>query len=115
MRQSSLNRVGLARPELKDYRGWLKFLRYEAETAVARHGADSNDAREKIARLKDWMQRIDADPNLLGKLRGVQEWAYESPVDGTGQPFKIMIPTDYDPAQADSAICLYAWLYAATI
>jgi hypothetical protein len=107
----------LERRELKDYRGWLKFLRYEAETAVARadsgypprqhsansqfatHGADSNDAHEKIARLKDWMQRIDADPNLLGKLRGVQEWAYESPVDGMGQPFKIMIPTDYDPAR----------------
>jgi hypothetical protein len=89
----------LARPELKDYRGWLKFLRYEAETAVARHGADSNEASKKIARLKDWMHRIDADPNLLGKLRGVQEWAYESPVDGTGQPFKIMIPTDYDAAR----------------
>jgi hypothetical protein len=29
----------------------------------------------------------------------VQEWAYESPVDGTGQPFKIMIPTDYDAAR----------------
>jgi len=89
----------LARPELKDYRGWLKFLRYEAETAIARHGADSNDAREKTARLKDWLRRIDADPNLLGKLRGVQEWAYESPVDGTGQPFKIMIPIDYDAAR----------------
>jgi hypothetical protein len=89
----------LARAELKDYRGWLKFLRYEAQTAIARHGADSNDARGKMARLKDWMQRIDADPNLLGKLRGVQEWAYESPVDGTGQPFKIVIPTDYDPAR----------------
>jgi hypothetical protein len=89
----------LERPELKDYRGWLKFLRYEAQTAIARHGADSNDARGKISRLKDWMQRINADPQLLGKLRGVQEWAYESTVDGTGQPFKIMIPTDYDPAR----------------
>jgi hypothetical protein len=79
-----------------DYRGWVKFLQYESDTAVARFGADSNQAREKVARLKDWMQRIEADPNLLGKLRGVQEWAYESPVDGTGQPFKIMIPTDYD-------------------
>ena len=89
----------LARQELKDYRGWLKFLRYEAENAITRHGADSNSAREKIARLKGWLGRIDADPNLLGKLRGVQEWAYESPVDGTGQPFKIVIPTDYDAAR----------------
>ncbi len=89
----------LARPELAAYRGWIKFLRLEAETAVARSGADSEIAREKIARLHDWATRIAADPALLGKLRGVQEWAYESPVDGTGQPFKIMVPTDYDPAQ----------------
>jgi len=102
---------GLARPELKDYRGWLKFLRYEAETAIARHGADSNDAREKISRLKDWLHRIDADPNLLSKLRGVQEWAYESPVDGTGQPFKIMIPTDYDAARP-AALSVYMHGYS---
>ncbi len=88
----------LARPELAAYRGWLKFLRFEAETAVGRSGADSAAAREKIARLDDWTRRIAADPQLLGKLRGVQEWAYESPADGSGQPFKIIIPTDYDPA-----------------
>lgn len=87
----------LARPELAAYRGWLKFLRFEAETAVARSGADSIAAREKITRLADWTKRIAADPQLLGKLRGVQEWAYESPADGSGQPFKIIIPTDYDP------------------
>jgi hypothetical protein len=91
--------AALARPELAAYRGWLKFLRFEAETAVARSGADSDAAREKIARLDDWTRRIAADPQLLGKLRGVQEWAYESPVDGSGQPFKVMIPTDYDSAR----------------
>ncbi|HLP00418.1 MAG TPA: hypothetical protein VK163_00230 [Opitutaceae bacterium] len=91
--------AAVARPELAAYRGWLKFLRVEAENAVARSGADSAAAREKIARLDDWTRRIAADPALLGKLRGVQEWAYESPVDGTGQPFKLMIPTDYDPAR----------------
>ncbi|MFT3829929.1 MAG: hypothetical protein QM691_09525 [Opitutaceae bacterium] len=96
---SAADDAAIARPELAAYRGWLKFLRFEAETAVARAGADSAMAREKIARLEEWTQRIAADPELLGKLRGVQEWAYESPVDGTGQPFKLMIPTDYDPAR----------------
>jgi len=96
----------LARPELKDYRGWLKFLRYEAQTAAARHGADSKNTREKIARLKDWLQRINADPQLLSKLRGVQEWAYESPVDDSGQPFKIIIPTDYNPKKP-TALSVY--------
>ncbi len=96
---SAASASALARPELAAYRGWLKFLRFEAETAAARHGADSVEAREKIARLDDWTRRIAADPELLGKIRGVQEWAYESPVDGSGQPFKIMVPTDYDPAR----------------
>jgi predicted esterase len=61
--------------------------------------------------LKDWMKRIEADPQLLGKLRGVQEWAYESPVDGTGQPFKIMIPTDYDAARP-AALSVYMHGYS---
>ena len=44
----------------------------------------------------------DAEPgpaHRLGALTGVQEWAYESPVDGSGQPFKMAIPSDYDPAR----------------
>jgi len=89
----------LARADLAAYRGWIKFLRFEAGTAVARHGADSTEARDKVRRLADWTARIAADPALIGKLRGVQEWAYESPVDGSGQPFKLVIPTDYDPAR----------------
>jgi hypothetical protein len=91
--------AALARADLAAYRGWLKFLRFEAETAVARHGAANTAAHEKIARLADWTKRISADPALIGRLRGVQEWAYESPVDGSGQPFKLNIPTDYDPAR----------------
>jgi hypothetical protein len=94
---ASAAEVALAQPELAAYRGWLKFLRFEAETAVARSGAASAPAADKISRLVEWTRRITADPQLLGKLRGVQEWAYESPVDGSGQPFKIVIPTDYDP------------------
>ncbi|MBK8477424.1 MAG: hypothetical protein IPL39_14320 [Opitutaceae bacterium] len=91
--------AALARADLAAYRGWIKFLRFEAETSVARSGADSAPAREKIARLAAWVGRIVADPQTLSKLRGVQEWAYESPVDGSGQPFKLMIPTDYDPTR----------------
>jgi hypothetical protein len=91
--------TALARNDLTAYRGWIKFLRFEAETAVARHGADSPQAKEKTDRLADWVQRIAADPQLLGKLRGVQEWAYESPADGSGQPFKLVIPSDYDAAR----------------
>jgi hypothetical protein len=91
--------VALARADLAAYRGWIKFLRFETDTAVERHGATSKEAREKALRLDDWVKRIAANPALLTTLAGVQEWAYESPVDGSGQPFKIAIPTDYDPAR----------------
>jgi dienelactone hydrolase len=103
--------TALQRAELAPYRGWLKFLSYEADAAVKRSGPDGALAREKAARLADWLQRIEADPALLGKLRGVQEWAYESPVDNNGQPFKLNIPTDYDPARP-AALSVYMHGYS---
>src|SRR5690606_36208193 len=56
--------------------------------------------------LASWSRRILDDPALLGSLRGVVEWAYLSPVDGSGQPFQLNIPTDYDPARP-APISLY--------
>ena len=91
--------AALSRADLASYRGWIKYLRYDAVTAVARHGAAGKEAAEKIRRLDDWVQRIMADPNLLATLTGVQEWAYESRADDSGQPFKMAIPTDYDPSR----------------
>lgn len=89
----------LERPDLAACRGWIKFLSFEADTAAARNGTNSEPALAKAARLADWLQRIESNPGVLDTLRGVQEWAYESPVDGSGQPFKLNIPTDYDPAR----------------
>ncbi len=89
--------AALARSDLAPYRGWIRYLRYDAGAAVARHGAASQEAAEKIHRLDEWVRQITADPNLLVTLRGVQEWAYESRADDSGQPFKLAIPTDYDP------------------
>jgi hypothetical protein len=91
--------AALARADFADYRGWIKFLRFEAETAAARSGVTSEAALANARRLDEWVARITADPHVLATLRGVQEWAYESPADGSGQPFKIVIPTDYDPAR----------------
>jgi dienelactone hydrolase len=97
----------LARPDLAIYHGWIKFLRFQAEHAAARAG----DAAQARARLADWSQRILAHPRLLSELRGVQEWAYESPVDGTGQPFKLNIPTNYDRARP-APVSLYMHGYS---
>jgi hypothetical protein len=90
--------AALARADLAAYRGWIKFLQFEAETASAKDAA-SKDTLAKTRRLAEWVVRISANPKLLATLTGVQEWAYESPVDGSGQPFKMAIPTDYDPAR----------------
>ena len=89
--------AALGRTDLADYRGWFKYLRLDAQTEAARAGASSAAALAKARRLDEWVRRISDDPHLLGTLRGVQEWAYESPVDDSGQPFRIDIPTDYDP------------------
>ncbi len=86
-------------PGNEAYRGWIRYLRFVAGNAAAHGGATSADAVEKAARLDDWLRRIAANPNLLSTLTGVQEWAYESPVDDSGQPFRIDIPTDYDPSR----------------
>jgi poly(3-hydroxybutyrate) depolymerase len=89
----------LARADLAAYRGWIKYLSHVAQATAARDGAGSETAQRASERLDNWTARISADPSVLQKLRGVQEWAYESPVDDSGQPFKLMIPTDYDPAR----------------
>ena len=87
----------LASADLAAYRGWIKYLRGDAVRAASRPGA-AGEAAAKAGRLDDWTGRIAANPGLLATLAGVQEWAYESPVDDSGQPFRIAIPTDYDPA-----------------
>ena len=101
----------IANPAYADYRGWLKYLEFRATADAERHGEQSAEAAQALERLRDWTTRIGADPALLSKLRGIQEWAYESPADGSGQPFRINIPTDYEPAKA-TPLSLYAHGYS---
>jgi predicted esterase len=88
-----------ARSDLSAYRGWLKYLRFVAERELTSTNAPKDVSNTNVARFADWVGRIETDPGVLGSLRGVQEWAYESPVDDSGQPFRLNIPTDYDPAR----------------
>src|SRR5450631_4610599 len=81
----------LKRADLAAYRGWLKYLRLDAETEAGRSGVAGEAAVAKERRLEEWLARVSADPQVLASLRGVQEWAYESPVDGSGQPFRFVI------------------------
>jgi hypothetical protein len=89
----------LERPELAAYHGWVRYLMFRAAHAEERFGKGSERARQDEAELSSWTQRILENPDLLAGLRGVVEWAYLSPVDGSGQPFKLNIPIDYDPAR----------------
>lgn len=101
----------IARKDLSLYRGWLKYLKFRATADAARMGPESNEAKIAFLNLTEWSARIAADPKLIHQLRGVQEWAYESQADGSGQPFRINIPTDYDPAHP-AGVSLYCHGYS---
>ncbi len=88
----------LARSELSAYHGWIKYLSARTQLDAERFGKDSGEAIAAKARLAEWTAKIEADPDIIMKLRGPQEWAYVSKADDSGQPFQINIPTDYDPA-----------------
>ncbi len=90
----------LEREDLQAYRGWIKYLIFDVEAVSVRPNVDEAKVLEKRARLASWVRRIEADSNVIATLRGVQEWAYESPADGSGQPFIVNIPHDYDSSLA---------------
>lgn len=89
----------LGRQDLAAYHGWIRYLKFRAEHADERFGKGSQRALAEQAELASWAPRILKDPALITRQRGVFEWAYESPVDGSGQPFKLNVPVDYDPAR----------------
>jgi poly(3-hydroxybutyrate) depolymerase len=101
----------LERADLRAYHGWIRYLSFRAEHADERFGKGSERARHDQEELASWTARILAKPDLLAGLRGVIEWAYVSPVDGSGQPFKLNIPIDYDPARP-TPLALYMHGYS---
>lgn len=88
--QQVLERARIARsdPANEDYAGWFTYLAWRVERGVS------------PAKLTDWLDRIEVDSRALMKQRGRFEWAHLSKVDGTGQPFMVAIPDDYDPNRA---------------
>ncbi len=89
----------LRRPDLEAYHGWIRYLQFRAAHAKKRFKDKPGTVVEDWLRLKLWTTKILDNPKVLSELRGVTEWAYVSPVDGSGQPFALNIPTDYDPAR----------------
>ncbi|EDY83103.1 hypothetical protein VDG1235_2727 [Verrucomicrobiia bacterium DG1235] len=106
-------RTLIARENLSLYRGWLKYLVFDVEVVSKRMDVDEVAANEKRERLRGWVEKIAEDPDVIRTLRGVQEWAYESAADGSGQPFMINIPQDYEAARA-MPVSLYMHGYTGT-
>jgi hypothetical protein len=95
---ASLTDAVLARKDLEAYHGWIRYLMFRATHDGERFGEGSEAARRAHTELDTWTRRVLGDNDTLAQMRGVFEWAYLSPVDGSGQPFRLSVPTDYDPA-----------------
>jgi hypothetical protein len=99
-------REAAADAHMEAYAGWIEYLAFQLEEttaalvgARARGGGHPLDEKEALATgagLFDWLERIAKEPSTLLERRGTFEWAYRSAVDGTGQPFVITVPDDYD-------------------
>jgi predicted esterase len=85
---------------LNRYKGWIKYLQFLVHSSQMQNGGTSDLTLQALFRLNQLIQNIKANPDLLDTLSGVQEWAYLSPVDDSGQPFKIAIPTGYDMSRS---------------
>ena len=86
----------LSDPSLRRYHGWMKYLEYLVGYYQREDGEQGERVLPAQYRLTQWTCRIKENPALLDTLSGVQEWAYLSEVDESGQPFKIAIPSAYD-------------------
>jgi predicted peptidase len=86
----------LSSEALARYKGWVRYLQYLASNYQKQDGEEADRTLQALFRLDQWTQTIQDDPAALDTLSGVQEWAYLSKVDDSGQPFKLAIPIGYD-------------------
>ncbi len=93
--KNQLNEI-LATNERARYHGWMRYLQYLASYYHKQDGAEADRTLQALYRIARWAQTIQDNPAALDTLSGVQEWAYFSKVDDSGQPFKLAIPTGYD-------------------
>jgi hypothetical protein len=83
--------------------GWIAF-----HLQQARNSRDRGSPRATQDALKAYAVAQDINVTPLSKVRGKFRWAYLSAVDGTGQPFTVGIPDDYDPR---TSYPLRIWLH----
>ncbi|MDZ7288349.1 MAG: carbohydrate binding domain-containing protein [candidate division KSB1 bacterium] len=81
---------------LAPYHGWIRYLQYLSSYYQKREGEEADRTLQALFRLAQWTQTIRENPAAIDTLSGVQEWAYLSRVDDSGQPFKLAISSPYD-------------------
>ncbi|MBN1516900.1 hypothetical protein JXA32_10075 [Candidatus Sumerlaeota bacterium] len=80
------------------YEGWLTYKHWLAEQSGLKQGFDSQEYIAWLAEYCSWVDKVRRNP--LKNMRGQFEWAYLSQVDGTGQPFTLIVPEKYTPRKA---------------
>ena len=86
----------LSSKELTRYHGWMRYLQYLSSNYQKQDGDEADRTLQALFRLDQWTQNIRENSAVLDTFSGVQEWAYLSNVDDSGQPFKLAIPSGYD-------------------
>lgn len=83
-------------PEYSKYFGWLNYLTTKLEKILENPDATADEIIPTASSLKSWADKIEKDKDVIEDLNGVQEWAYLSKVDNTGQPFLIVFPEEFN-------------------
>ena len=85
---------------LEDFAGLIEMGATKVEDLLRLNLPDLPMTREHAFDLDKNTQDAARDSRALQAKRGWIEWAYRSKADGSGQPFSLWIPKNYDPQRA---------------
>lgn len=89
-----------ARPAQEASRGWIDYLSCRVERDLGPGGLRDTEWRRSVYFLDRWLRVLEPDPGAFARQVGWFEWAYLSESDGSGQPFLIQVPENYDPLKS---------------
>jgi predicted esterase len=65
----------------------------------AGHITGARDFKKEIATAESYLDQVTKGQNPLRTMKGDFRWAYRSEIDNTLQPYRVFVPTKYDPAK----------------
>ncbi|MDX2110403.1 MAG: hypothetical protein SFY80_09210 [Verrucomicrobiota bacterium] len=94
----------IAQPKYEAYAGYFKYLQSRIDKSF-KPGIEPDAATLTLAwKLSAWTNRASANSLAYADQRGAIEWGYVSQADGSGQPFTLRIPDDYNTAMQRSLL-----------